>query len=171
MAWWSRRSHVPAEVLGELDLVSGERVLASASATDGAYVIATDLGLWLPEGRAHRRISWESIDRAMWHRETAQLTVVESTPLGRPSLRHTIHLADPGRLVDVVRDLVNATVVISRHVPLHGEHGVRVVGRRRPGGDRVAWTVSVDQGIDVTDPQTQNLIDSAVAEVRAEVGE
>jgi hypothetical protein len=60
-------------------------------------------------------------------------------------------------------------VVISRHVPITDERGVRVTGRRRPGMRALAWVVAVDAGIDLDDPTVRARVDEAVAQVRAEV--
>jgi hypothetical protein len=74
---------------------------------------------------------------------------------------------DPRRLLDVVREQVTASVVLTRHVPIDGSLGVRVTGRRRRDG--IAWLVAVDDGLRLDDPAIRRLVDAAVASVRAEV--
>jgi len=54
-------------------------------------------------------------------------------------------------------------------VPIAGERGVRVTGRRRPGLDSLSWVVAVDAALSLDDPGVRALVDAAVAEVRAEV--
>ena len=70
-------------------------------------------------------------------------------------------------MLDVVREQVTASVVLTRHVPIDGSLGVRVTGRRRRDG--IAWLVSVDDGLHLEDPAIRRLVDVAVASVRAEV--
>jgi hypothetical protein len=44
------------------------------------------------------------------------------------------------------------------------------VGRRAPGQDAVTWTVSVDVGVDPSDPAVRAEIDRALQVARADVG-
>lgn len=151
-----------------LALQSGERVLATATATSGA-VVATNRRLLVPVADGFHSIGWESVDRASWDRDGEVLVVVESVPLGSPPRNHRLRVEAPGRLVDVVREQVTASVVITRHVPIAGERGVRVTGRRRPGLEGLSWVVAVDAALSLDDPGVRALVDAAVAEVRAEV--
>jgi hypothetical protein len=95
------------------------------------------------------------------------LVVAESAPLGSPRRDHRLRVEDPRRLLDVVREQVTASVVLTRHVPIDGSLGVRVTGRRRRDG--ITWLVAVDEGLRLEDPAIRRLVDAAVASVRAEV--
>lgn len=164
-----RRRGVPADVAALLDGAAGERLLAWSVSVSDAPVVATDRALHLPAVAGTTRIGWERVDKAVWNRDESELTVVEAVPGGRPR-RHVVRLEEPGDLAIVVKQRVDAAVVISRRVPLDGHRGVTVVGRRPPGSDALSWTVSVERGVDLADPATRARVDAAVAEVRGEIG-
>lgn len=151
------------------DLEDGERVLASGRTLSGESVVATDRRLFLPERGGHRPIGWDGIEKATWNQEEESLFVVETAPAGTRPLKHRVNLDRNARLLDVVREQVTASVVISRHVPVDPRRGVRVTGRRRPGADKLSWTVTADAGLDVGDPEVRSRIGAAVDAVRAEV--
>jgi hypothetical protein len=159
-----RRLTVPAG----LTLEPGERLLARAESAGGP-IAATTRRLVLPTADGFHAIGWEHVERATWSRDDDQLVVVETAPLGATPRRHRIGLGYATRFLDVVREQVQASVVVSRHVPIKDERGVRVSGRRRPGHRKLAWVVAVDSGIDLDDLAVRARIESAVAQVRAEV--
>jgi hypothetical protein len=146
----------------------GERVLASA-AGDTGVVVATDRRLLVPQPDGHLGIGWETIERATWDGDGELLTIVQTAPLGSRPRPHRLKLEDAGRLLDVVREQVTASVVISRYVLLDGRRGVRITGRRRPGQSGLSWVVAVDNGLSVDAPGVRDQIASAVARVQAEV--
>jgi hypothetical protein len=81
--------------------------------------------------------------------------------------------ADRGvqRLLDLVRERVTASVLISRHVPVTGRRGVRVIGRRAPSGrSPVQWAFEYDAGVDPDDPFVQTAAEDALAAAKADVG-
>jgi hypothetical protein len=147
-------------------LENGERALASA-ASAGGPVVATDRRLLVPAPDGYHSIGWDRVDRAAWDGDAEVLVVAESAPLGSPRRDHRLRVEDPRRLLDVVREQVTASVVLTRHVPIDGSLGVRVTGRRRRDG--IAWLVAVDDGLHLEDPAIRRLVDVAVASVRAEV--
>jgi hypothetical protein len=143
-------------------LEQGERVLATAPGA-GGQVAATDRRLIWPEGSIH----WFEVDRASWDGDANQFDVLP-VPASDHAKRYRIPISEPGRLVDVVREQVIASVVITRHVPLDGRSGVRVTGRRKEDGSLV-WHAVLDAGVDIDQPQIRERLDSAVAQVRSEV--
>ena len=174
MPLFSRRAQVPDEVLASLHLQPGERVLAAGTTVEGGHLVATDRRVLLPQRSTHRNLPWELVERASWDRDSGVLTVVEAARPGARAAQHVLRIEEPGRLVDVVREQVNRSVVLTRRLMVDGDRGIRVTGRRRPAGDDrpgLAWTVAVDPGLDVEDPQVRPRIDELVASVRAEVGE
>lgn len=143
-------------------------MLATADGPDGEAV-ATTLGLRLPgadgEGSA---VEWSEIESASWDGDESRLDLMlVADAVGRRQ-RHRIVLEAPGRLVDVVREQVTASVVISRHVPVATGRGVRVTGRRTPRGE-LSWSAQLDRGVDLDDPDTRARVDAAVEAVRNEV--
>ena len=151
-----------------LSLEPGERLLARAESATGPLA-ATNRRLVLPTADGYHTIGWERVERATWSRDDEQLLVVETAPLGARPRRHRIGLANASRFLDVVREQVQASVVISRHIPIVDDRGVRISGRRPPGQPNLSWVVAVDTGIDLHDLAIRAKIESALAQVRAEV--
>ncbi|NED96911.1 hypothetical protein G1H11_16515 [Phytoactinopolyspora alkaliphila] len=154
-----RRRRQNPEIEG---LWAAERVLVRADGPQGP-VAATDQRLIWADGS----IAWHEIERASWDGDDEVLTVEPVATSGRKRV-HRLPIATPGRLVDVVRERVVASVVISRHVPLRGRRGVRVTGRRQADGELI-WSAVLDPGIDMRDAETRHQVDTAVAAVRHEV--
>lgn len=162
MPWF--RNALPAEVRSRLDLEPGERVLAHARADEGVLV-ATNLALHLPDAPALR---WERVDHARW--SEGVFTVTE---LGVVTRRYVV--SEPNRLPETVQERVNATVVVSQHVPLTaGDNpaGVRFVARRSPGADAdsIVWHARFDTGLDPNDPETNQRAGAALADLRDRMG-
>lgn len=147
-------------------LERGERVLATASGPDGDTV-ATTFRL-VPAGDLASGVEWNMIERASWDGEESVLDVVEVPDASGRKRRRRLAISRPGRLVDVVREQVTASVVISRHITVEGRRGVWVTGRRSRHGD-IAWSVVLDSGIDIADASTRARVDAAVVLVRGEV--
>ena len=165
---WLRKDRLDDDVLAQLRLQPGERVLAFGVDPDGRAVVGTDRGLLLQRTPPqYSRVLWHEIDRASFADDllTVQLPV---EPGGDPS-RLRIRLAVTGRLPEVVRDRVTASVVLDQHVPLRGREGVRVVARRRPDGDVLQWGFVVDEGLVLTADEMASA-QVAVGEIRAEYG-
>ena len=149
----------------------GEKVLAWTSATTGEVLAGTREALYL-DGT---RVAWEDVEAADWDRDTEQLRVAEvgggelSGPLTR--VEHSYSIAEPGRLVELLRERVTASVLLVRHVPISGRRGVRVVARRPPAGNReVRWIYHYDEGIDPDDPPVRRAAEPALAAAQDEVG-
>jgi hypothetical protein len=145
-------------------LAPHERVLGWAAATGDAVVVATNLGLWLPDSP---RLGWHEIHKATW--SGRMLHVVPATEIethdGYVEMadRETVSvsLLDPDRVPEHVRARVTRSVAYSSHHPLPGG-GVRVVARRVPGQDGVRWTIRYDQGT----PPRPDVVPGLVAQGR-----
>ena len=143
-------------------------MLAAATAGDGTYAGATERALLLAgPGEAPHRIPWERVAAATWADDV--LEAVELLADGRPAA-HRLHLLEPGRLPEVVRERVQASIVVSVHVPLTGSAGVRISARRRPGSSDVSWMVLLDRGLDPADPLLQARTREALDELRSQTG-
>ena len=155
-----RRSRPPLEV------APGERVLAWAS-TDQGVVGGTRDALYVPGGR----IPWEQVEAADWDNETSVLLVREVGSWGAARPEHRLTVEEPGRLLELVRERVTASVLLQRHVPVAGRLGVRVVARRAPSGDRgVSWFFEYDEGVDPDDPLVHEASQRALEAAQADVG-
>lgn len=150
-----------------VEVAPGERVLATCSTTDGQVLAGTRDALYL----AGERIAWEQVEAADWNRDDEQFRVSLVGAWGQPRVEHTLPISDPGRLLELVRERVTASVVLQRHVALKGRRGVRVIGRRAPRGTgEIEWFYEYDEGIDPADPEVHQAATQALAEARADVG-
>lgn len=146
----------------------GEKVLAWAESADGRVVAGTRDALYLPDDV---RLPWEQVEAADWDRDTDVLRVSEVGRWGEERVEHDFTIEEPGRLLELVRERVTASVVLQRHVPLAGRRGLRVIARRAPRGDRpLRWFYEYDEGIDPEDPQVHAAAVAALAAARDEVG-
>lgn len=150
---FGRRSKLPTQL--RPGLRPGEQVVAWARATERAVVVATNHGLFLP-GRG-ARMGWHEIYKATW--SGRQLTITPAEVLEQrdgylvvsdgPST--TVALPEPGNVPQVVRTRVTSSVSVTSHHPLPSG-GVRVVARRVPGADGLAWAARYDEGTDPRGP-------------------
>lgn len=156
----------------------GERLLAEAVAAEGhlggtrdALYVVRPLGTGALSLAETERIPWEEVEAADWDSETSTLRVSEVGSWGIARPVHTFTLEEPGRLLELVRERVTASVVLQRHVPIRGRRGVRVVARRAPRGDQpITWVFEYDEGVDPDDPEVQRAADDALATARTDVG-
>lgn len=156
-----------------LEIPAGEKVLAWAESSSGAVVAGTRDALYVvpPGSQAETRLPWEQVEAADWDRDTSRLRISEVGSWGEERIEHTLTIEEPGRLLELVRERVTASVVLLRHVPLTGRRGLRVIARRAPKGDRpLAWFYEYDQGIDPHDPAVRAAAEAALAAARDEVG-
>lgn len=147
---------------------AGERVLAWTASESGP-VAGTRDALYLPDGT---RLPWHEVETADWDRETGALVVRGVGRYGQPRPEHHLVLSDPGRVLELLRERVTASIVLTRHVLVDGPFGVKVIGRRESSGAReVEWFVEYDAGLDPADPMVEIAVAEALAATRAEVGE
>lgn len=156
----------------------GERLLATAE-SDGVHLGGTRDALYVVRpiaGGAFEvvdttRIPWEEVEAADWDLETSTLRVTEVGTWGEARPEHTFVIEEPGRLLELVRERVTASVVLQRHVAVNGRRGVRVIARRAPRGDRpVVWLYEYDEGVDPADPAVRVAAEEALAAAQADVG-
>ena len=169
MALFGRRRKLPDSDRPALE--RDERVVAWASSPRGALV-ATNRGLWLPDGGGPARLGWNEIHKAVWTGEALAVTAAKLVEHGpgydivadRPTVEY--RLADPGDLPAQVRARVTRSVGSSAHHPLPGSGGVRVVARRVPGTGGLAWTARFDPGVDHDDPIVREATAALVEQAR-----
>jgi hypothetical protein len=155
----------------------GEKLLADAVAeeahlggTRDALYVVRNLGTSLALEETVR-IPWEDVQAADWDAETTTLRVTEVGTWGEQRPEHVFTLPEPGRLLELIRERVTASIVLQRHVPIRGRKGLRVIARRAPRGDRpISWIYEFDAGIDPDDPAVRTAAAEALAAAQAEVG-
>jgi hypothetical protein len=155
-------SGVPDGFPGRLD--AEESVAAVAELAGGGHLVATSLGLWVPDDDGVRRIGWHLISKATWRENTMVVTEARETDTAGeavlisdlPPRRYPV--SAPGRLPKAVHVRVTGSIRSRDHRELPGG-GAWFVQRKVPGRDGVVLQVRPDEG---TDPE-------AVARVAAEV--
>jgi hypothetical protein len=135
-----------------------ERVLATARTADGAHLVVTSWGIWLPDGAGVRRIGWHLVSKATW--KNGALAVVEAVEVeeiavgegpaavllaDRPARR--FRLVDPGRVPEAVHTRVEGSIRSRHRRDLPGG-GAWFVQRRVPGRDGTVLQVRPDPGTD-----------------------
>ncbi len=109
---------------------------------DGQVVGGTRDALYVPQ-----RLPWEQLEAADWDSETSELRVSEVGSWGAVRPEHRFAIEEPGRLLELVRERVTASVLLQRHVPINGRRGVRVIARRAPGvPSEISWIYEYDEG-------------------------
>jgi hypothetical protein len=134
-------------------LTSDEQVVAVAEVAGGGHVVATSMGLWLPDGAGVRRIGWHLISKATWN--NGSLVVVEADETGtvegavlladRPPRR--LRLEEPGRVPEAVHARVTGSIKSRHHRDLPGG-GAWIVQRSVSGRDGIVLQVRADPGTD-----------------------
>jgi hypothetical protein len=151
---------LPPEVRKSLATEPGERVLTFAPGAVAGYVVATNLALHLTDGT---RVPYERIDKATWDEQGVRVLTTDGTS-------HIEHVSEPRLVPETLRERVNATIVVNKHVDLPGRGGVRLVLRRRPGGEMLGWTMVFDDGLDPEDPGVRAQAEQALEGVRRSMG-
>jgi hypothetical protein len=141
-------------------------VLASCESVDGVVLAGTRDALYL----GSTRIPWERVEAATGT-VTSKPSGLRVGSWGQEKVSHSFGLTVPGRLLELVRERVTASVVLQRHVPLAGRRGVRVIGRRPPRGTGgIEWFFEYDEGVDPADPAVRAASAATLAAARADVG-
>jgi hypothetical protein len=131
---------------------------AAAATVDGLRIVT-------PQGKLIDR-EWLEVDHAAWDQESTMLAVWwvgsrQTTPLEI--------IDDEGRLPEVVRERVQASVVLSADVPLPGGRTGRVALRRGPDGRLVTQNL-LPPGVRPDAPGVAQRLERAAAELRSEAG-
>ncbi|MGX7827005.1 hypothetical protein ACTG9Q_18130 [Actinokineospora sp. 24-640] len=168
MRFWSRlfSGGLPAGFPGSLE--EDEAVAAAAPVRGGGHLVATSLGLWVPEGEGVRRIGWHLVSKAAW--DSGVFTITEAEEAGaagaavvlRDLAPRRIAVEQPGKLPQAVQQRVTASIR-SRHRHELPGGGAWFVQRKVPGLDGVVLQVRPDDGSDV------DAIRAVAAEVAAKI--
>ena len=138
-AWWSRSRGLPTAVYDSWrsSLAAQPnrpaRILAWASTSTG-FCIASPATLSYGDEEGWTHVGWHEIERGGWNAELHKLTWALHAAPGRSSPQGSLELVEPGRLPELFRERISATIAIERFVPLVGERGVTITARRDLGG-------------------------------------
>jgi hypothetical protein len=154
-----------------VDVSRGERVLASATASDGTVLAGTRDAFYVVRDGTTRRVAWEQVEAAGWDSDTDTFRLSEVGEWGEQRPVHTATLDEPGRLLELVHERVTASVVLQRHVSLGRRRGLRVIARRAPSGaGGVQWVYEYDEGVDPDDPEVRAAAREALELAQRDVG-
>jgi hypothetical protein len=161
-----RRPPIPAGL--KPALAPDERVLTWAPISDDQILVATNYGLWKPDGT---RLGWHEIHKAAWSGRELRITPAEvaeerdgyTVLVDGPVV--SFLLLEPGELPDQVRTRVTRSVAYTTHHPLSAG-GVRIVGRRVSGQNGLSWAVRYDAGTPVDLPAVVELTEELVGAAR-----
>lgn len=162
-AWVRTLSQGGTTIVNHPELTPGERIL---TVDDGSAAVASTHALYHRDGDEPDRwirIGWEEIESARWHPGQRTLTLTRHPGSGHPP--STVHLTEPGRLPEVSRDRVAATIIATRQVTIESGPAWITV-RRRPGTDALLWTVRLRDH----SPDTDRQVDHAIRALRADLG-
>lgn len=162
---------VDADVAARLPTEAGERLLAATREATGRWIVGSDRALYAPRDDGWHRMPWQQIDQATWDRDSEAFVVVEIADYGQPQPRLEFAVAEPGQLLELVRERVTASVLLTRHVPMAGSQGLQVVARRAPvAGGEVDWSVRLGDSLDPSDPDVLRAVERALTDAKAELG-
>jgi hypothetical protein len=147
------RPHVPDGAVGPLG--PDEHVLASAELAGGGHVVATSLGLWLPDpsSAGPRLVGWHLISKATW--QSGSLVVIEADEkdvsdgvvLVVDRAPQRLRMSEPGKVPQVVHERVTGSIKTRHHRDLP-DGGAWFVQRKVPGRDGYVLQVRPDPGTD-----------------------
>lgn len=169
--WWSKSRGLPPETYGTwLTSMATQptlptRILAWAEADQG-FVIASPAALSLstPED-LWSHVGWHAIENGGWNAETRSLSWAQYG--GR---RGAVRLTAPGRVPELFRERIAASVVVERFARVDGERGVILNGRRDLAQPNpvIEWHVTLGRGLSWRTPGLREIADSALEELKLE---
>jgi hypothetical protein len=173
-AWWSRSRGLPRAIYdswrSSLATQPGRpgRILAWAT-TSGGFCIASLATLSYGDEEDWKHVGWHEIERGAWNAELRKLTWALHAAPGEPSPRGSLELIEPGRVPELFRERIVATIAIEKFVPLVGERGVTITARRDLGGTgAVAWHSTLTRGLNWQTAGVRAAVDQAMEQVRTE---
>ena len=78
-------------------------------------------------------------------------------------------LSDAGRILQLIRERVTASVVVQRPVRASVARGAIIVARQAPTGGPIEWSVDHRGSVDLSDPSVAAAISDALAQAKAEL--
>lgn len=149
---------VPPEVAGLVG--ERERVLAWSPLSPSGWLVATDERLHTTEPAVNAR--WVEVLGASWDDPVLDVRIL--TDEGVSALQ--VEPTDARSVPPVVRERIEQSLMVEKHMPLMGSRGVRFLARRDPVTAEVFWQRLADPGVDLDDPQVAAAADRAEAELQ-----
>lgn len=140
------------------------RVLAWATSPDGVVVGLPDR-LMVRDGAGWRGTPWHDILRGGWNDDRS---VLHWVTLSGES--HEVPLQTRGRLPELFRERVEATILLQRTITVAPKRTVLISARRSLADSRqpVSWAAHPGPGVRMDDPDTRAFVDAELARIKAE---
>jgi hypothetical protein len=172
--WWLRSRGLPNAVYDswQASLAAqpspSARILAWAT-TPAGFCIASPAALSYGNEDGWKHIGWHEIERGSWNAELRTLSWVRHAAPGQAAIRGSLELIEPGRMPELFRERISATIAVETFVPLAGERGVTITARRDLGsGGAVSWHGTLTRGLSWQTDGVARAVDQAMEQVRAE---
>jgi hypothetical protein len=109
-------------------------------------------------------LGWHEIERGTWNSETAVLSWTR-----HGGGRGSVPLTQPGRMPELFRERIAATIALERFVPLAGERGVTITARRNLEDEgSISWHSTLTRGLTWHTEGVREAVDEAMARLRGE---
>jgi hypothetical protein len=129
----------------------------------------------VPGEEAWVHLGWHEIERGGWDEETNRLAWSryadsDAGATSRDIETEGLELTEPGRLPEVFRERVAASIVLEKFVPIRNGRGVLISGRRdlADGQLSIDWHSSLQRGLTWQTEGVRAATDAAIAQVRTE---
>jgi hypothetical protein len=173
-AWWSRARGLPKDVHASwLDSLTAQpgrpaRILAWGTTPEG-WCIGSPAALSYTGGIGWEHVGWHEIERGDWEAEPRRLSWVEYVGGGESTRPASVELTEPGRLPELFRERISASIAVQKFVAISGERGVLVTARRAlgPAGE-ISWHGTLSKGLGRGSAGIREAVDQATAAVRSE---
>ncbi|TNC39572.1 hypothetical protein [Mumia zhuanghuii] len=161
---------IPRQLRRAIEAEQGERVLAAQQDVSERWHVGTDAALHLAADADHVRVPWEQVESLSWDAEAATVTVQWGA--GDAIRRDVVAFADSGRLVELARERVDASIIARADERVgDGRDTVTVVARRSPARrGPITYSYVLDQGLSSDDVQVQEAAARALASVQDDLG-
>jgi hypothetical protein len=173
-AWWSRGRGLPSAVYDswQVSLPAQPRglgrILAWAASRTG-FCIAALATFSYGNENGWEHVGWHEIEHGSWNAELRRLSWVCYAAPGEAPARGSVELTEPGRMPELFRERILATIAVEKFVPLSGERGVTVTARRDLGrGGAVSWHGTLTRGLSWETDGVRAAVDQAMEELRTE---
>lgn len=167
--WWSRtrgldRPVYDAYVASLGPEASRPQILAWAHAQDGVCIGGKALLSWGGLD-AWTHVGWHEIEHGGWNVENHTLSW---TLYG--GQRGRVLLTEPGRLPELFRERVAASIVCKKFVPVDDTRGVTIAGRRDLGASDpvISWHSTLGRGLTWQTDGVREVSEAALAQVKVE---
>ena len=157
---------VPGELAKELGVARRDRVLAWSELVGGGAAVATVSGLKVkkPTGGVIDR-PWSDVDHAAWESDSHTIAVWWAGQ----RLVTPLELEGESRLPEVIRERVQASVLLAGSVVVPGGRTVRIALRKGADGG-IRTQALPPPGVRLDDPAVAAVVEAALAALRAEAG-